>query len=53
VKTAKKKKEDKKTSTDAAAIECKGEDIILGAIECGEIIFCRMKGLQLETGCVP
>ncbi len=39
VKTAKKKKEEKKISTAAEAIESKGEAIILGAIECGKIIF--------------
>ncbi len=39
VKTAKKKKEEKKISTAAAEIESKGEAIILGAIECGKIIF--------------
>ncbi len=39
VKAARKKKEMKKTSTAAAAIESKGEAIILGAIECGKIIF--------------
>ena len=39
VKAARKKKEGKKTSTAAAAIESKGEDIILGAIECNKIIF--------------
>jgi hypothetical protein len=39
VKAARKKKEEKKTSIATAAIESKGEDIILGAIECGEIIF--------------
>ncbi len=39
VKAARKKQEEKKISTAAAAIESKGEDIILGAIKCNKIIF--------------